>query len=145
MSTSTSKPNVSAAWADTPITRMRRILFAGLVLAGVAVVINSEALAQDDASARAIQQIKSLQVWYRDSVFGDGTKVLVLKNPSLTAIRVTLQCFTIEGDSRTFQLVVPPKDTAELGSMQGWPNNFTPGEWCQSVFDGQPIWYAKAR
>jgi hypothetical protein len=117
----------------------RKLAFA--LIGGLAMPLAAPAAHAQDA----LQSVQNLHAWFRNSVFDDGTMVLVIRNPSLTAVRVTIRCFATDDTYKTFVTVVPSHGTSEIGMMQGWPNNFVSGEWCQSYFGGEPVWYVKTK
>ncbi len=57
-----------------------------------------------------------------------------------TTVDLMLRCFTVRGSSKTLRLSVPGKGMAEMGFLQGWPDNFVYGERCEAYSGGQLMW-----
>ena len=97
-----------------------------------------------EAAERNKDVVTRLEVGLRDSLLGDGTKVLVLRNAEQAQASFQLRCHT-RGDvsQRTFSVTVPPGREKHLGFLQGWCGNFKGGERCEAYVDGERLWEYK--
>lgn len=97
--------------------------------------------AEEAQHSRAKEAITDLVVAARDSVMGDGTKVLIIRNEKGYAVDVELRCYT--GDHRTKgirSITVPARGEKHLGFLQGWCGNFKSGERCEAYLGGELMW-----
>ena len=94
--------------------------------------------AQND---RAKKAVTDLEVGVRDSAFGDGSKVLVLKNVMSYAANFELRCHAADGSfHKAFAILLPAYGEKRIGFVQGWPGNFKGGESCEAYVDGERLW-----
>lgn len=93
---------------------------------------------------RGKQAVADLQVGTRPSLLGDGTQVLVLRNPKPFPVQFNLRCYT-RGDTakKDFGVTVPAFGETHIGFLQGWCGNFKPGERCEGYYDGERLWNRK--
>lgn len=97
-----------------------------------------------EATERNKDVVTKLEVGLRDSLLGDGTKVLVLRNPEQSSASFELRCHTRNDVSqRSFSITVPPGREKHLGFLQGWCGNFKGGERCEAYVDGERLWEYK--
>jgi len=90
---------------------------------------------------RTKDAVAGLQVGVRNSALGDGTKVLVLRNPTPNPASFDLRCYTRnDAAQRTFSIIIPPGGEKHIGFLQGWCGNFKQGERCEAYVDGERIW-----
>jgi hypothetical protein len=88
--------------------------------------------------------VSGLQVGMRNSALGDGTKVLVLRNPTPYPASFDLRCHTRNDVSqKTFSIIIPAGGEKEIGFLQGWCGNFKRGERCEAYVDGERMWQYK--
>jgi hypothetical protein len=80
----------------------------------------------------------------RNSLIGDGTKVLVLRNPTPYPASFDLRCHTRNDVSqKTFSVIIPAGGEKNIGFLQGWCGNFKAGERCEAYVDGERMWQYK--
>jgi hypothetical protein len=90
---------------------------------------------------RTKEAVAGLQVGVRNSALGDGTKVLILRNPTPNPASFDLRCYTANGAvQKTFSIIIPPGGEKHIGFLQGWCGNFKQGERCEAYVDGERIW-----
>jgi len=90
---------------------------------------------------RTKEAVAGLQVGMRNSALGDGTKVLVLRNPTPNPASFDLRCYTRnDAAQKTFSIIIPPGGEKHIGFLQGWCGNFKQGERCEAYVDGERIW-----
>jgi hypothetical protein len=90
---------------------------------------------------RTKEAVAGLQVGMRNSALGDGTKVLILRNPTPNPASFDLRCYTRnDAAQRTFSIIIPPGGEKHVGFLQGWCGNFKHGERCEAYVDGERIW-----
>ncbi len=88
--------------------------------------------------------VATLEVGVRNSLLGDGTKVLMLRNPTQQTAGFELRCHTVNDVmQKTFSVVIPPGGEQHVGFLQGWCGNFKQGERCEAYVDGERIWQYK--
>jgi uncharacterized membrane protein len=86
------------------------------------------------------QAVADVRVGDRASYLGDGTRVLILQNANPHPVSLALQCYKPGGYTKLLPVSIPRYGYAEVGFMQGWDNNFAPGDRCEAYFEGNPIW-----
>lgn len=90
---------------------------------------------------RTKEAVAGLQIGVRNSALGDGTKVLILRNPTPNPASFDLRCYTRnDAAQRTFSIIIPPGGEKHVGFLQGWCGNFKQGERCEAYVDGERIW-----
>ncbi|HEV8435658.1 MAG TPA: hypothetical protein VGR95_19770 [Thermoanaerobaculia bacterium] len=87
--------------------------------------------------------VAGLQVGVRYSALGDGTKVLVLRNPTPYPASFDLRCYTRTDAQKTFSMIIPAGGEKHFGFLQGWCGNFKDGERCEAYVDGERMWQYK--
>lgn len=99
------------------------------------------AAAVGEQRERARDAVAELEVGVRDSAFGDGSKVLVLRNVKSYPVHFHLRCFTAGGGvQKTFFLAMPPLGEKRIGFVQGWSGNFHGGERCEAHVERERLW-----
>jgi hypothetical protein len=84
--------------------------------------------------------VAGLQVGVRLSALGDGTKVLVLRNPTPYPASFDLRCYTRTNVQKTFSMIIPAGGEKHFGFLQGWCGNFKDGERCEGYVEGERMW-----
>ncbi len=92
--------------------------------------------AEAEAQTLAIGQLEFTR---RPSFIQEGSHVLMIRNASARYVSFQLTCYQQAGASKIFQFSMSPSEATELGFQQGWPGNFTTGEYCKVSFDGKEL------
>jgi hypothetical protein len=87
--------------------------------------------------------VAGLQVRVRPSAFADGTKVLILRNPTPYPASFDLRCYTQANAQKTFSMIIPSGGEKQFGFLQGWCGNFKDGERCEAYVGGERMWQYK--
>ena len=87
--------------------------------------------------------VAGLQIGVRPSALGDGTKVLILRNPTPYPASFDLRCYTRTEAQKTFSMIIPAGGEKHIGFLQGWCGNFKDGERCEAYVSGEQMWKYK--
>jgi uncharacterized membrane protein len=86
-------------------------------------------------------EVATLRVSERPSLTIEGTRVLVVHNPTQWLITLDILCASAGGGRRRpFVVTMQPYASSELGYVQGWEGNFTAGQSCEAYYLGIPTW-----
>jgi len=91
------------------------------------------------------QAIADVRVGIRESYLADGSMVLILQNSNPHSVAFTLQCYSPAGYSKALPVSIPRYGYSEVGFLQGWPNNFHSGDYCEAYVEGSAIWNYRVR
>jgi len=96
----------------------------------------AEARAQ---AARVRQAVIDLEGGMRTSPVGG--QVLQLRNGASFQVDFDLKCYTQDNSTfKTFFVSVPARGQREIGWLEGWTDNFKPGEHCEAYYQRELLW-----
>jgi hypothetical protein len=100
-------------------------------------IAEANARAAEESRAEIRAAISSIEIGTR--MGQDNGLVLQLRNSASIQVTFDLKCHRYSA-YKTIFVTVPARGSAEVGWMQGWPENFHSGDYCEALYQGEQLW-----